>query len=176
MTEFRTIPLDDDTGATDTTDATDTDTSVDDFTEREKPPRTPELRKMERQLADLYAQAAIIAGIATGPTGNMAATVVTAKADVLAGSWIDLAERDQRVRRAIKSVLQSGGWAGVIAAHIGVALPIAAMTGVLPAPVAQKVFMAMAITEPELMASLRQQQQAYSAAAAAAMGENGATG
>jgi hypothetical protein len=173
---IRTISLDaddaPDPGATGATGATDTD----DFpgVERERPKRTPELRRMETQLADLYVQAAVILGIATGPTGNMAGTVIASKAGVLAESWIDLAERDPRVRRAIKSILQGGGWAGVIAAHVGVALPIAALVGVLPPPVAQKVFMGLMLTEPDLYAQLQAQQEAVRAQAAAAA--NGATG
>lgn len=125
--------------------------------------RTRDLARLEEDLTQLYVNVGVIAGVVGGPGGNLAGTVVASRAPMLAGSWIDLAERDQRVRTAIKRLLQGNAWSGVAFAHIAVALPIAACTGILPEPVAQKVMMGLALQDPELygvMSAYIQQQQA----------------
>lgn len=141
---------------TGTTGTTDNDTDIP-SPERERPPRSREMKRMQQQLADAYTQVGIIIGIAGGRTGNLAGFIVARRADMLAESWIDLAERDARVKRAIQNVLQIGGWSGVVAAHASVILPVAAMSGVLPPPVSEKIMMGLAMQDPELFAALTQQ-------------------
>lgn len=141
-------------GATHTTGATGGDTDDGPTIERERPPRSRDMRKMEQQLADAYTQVGVIVGIIGGRTGNIAGFVLARRADMLAASWMDLAERDVRVRRAIQNVLQVGGWSGVVAAHAGVLLPVAAVSGVLPEPVSEKIMLGLAMQDPELFAHL----------------------
>jgi hypothetical protein len=140
----------------------------------DEPPkeRTRDLARMEADLSQLYVNVGVMAGVIGGQTGDLAGTVVARRADLLAGSWIDLAERDQRVRTAIKRLLQGNAWSGVIFAHVAVALPIAAVAGVLPEPIAQKVMIGLMVQDPELYAVISayvQQQQE------AAAGSNGDT-
>lgn len=141
------------TGTTGTT-GTDTDIPV---PERERAPRSRDMRRLQEQLADAYTQVGIIIGIMGGRTGNLAGFILARRADVLSEAWIDLAERDIRVKRAIQSVLQIGGWSGVIAAHASVIMPVAALAGVLPEPVAQKVMLGLAMQDPELFSHLTAQ-------------------
>lgn len=133
--------------------------------ERDRPPRTRDLKRMQQQLADAYTQVGVIIGIVGGRTGNLAGFIMARRADMLAESWIDLAERDPRVRRAINNILQVGGWSGVAAAHASVILPVAAMSGVLPEPVAEKIMLGLAMQDPELFTLLQAHAQS---------GQNGA--
>lgn len=155
---IRTVHIGDDTdNATGTTEATDTrDDGANEYEPfaREDRPRSRELARLEADLAQMYVNVGLVAGVAGGQAGNIAGTVIAQKADTLAGSWIDLAERDPRVRAAIKRLLQGSAWSGVVFAHVGVFLPIAAVTGILPEPVAQKVFLGLAVQDPELFAYL----------------------
>src|SRR5262245_37001588 len=142
-----------DTDTTDNTGTTGSDTGTD-IPERERPPRTRDMRRLQDQLADAYTQVGVILGIVGGRTGNLAGYIMARRADMLAESWIDLAERDARVRRAIQQVLQIGGWSGVIAAHMGVVLPVLAASGTLPEQVSEKIMLGLMMQDPELFAHL----------------------
>jgi hypothetical protein len=165
VSDFGTIHIDDDdsnaTGTTGATGATDTPSP-----DRDRPPRSREMRRLQEQLADAYTQVGIILGIVGGRTGNVAGFIVARRGDVLAESWIDLAERDIRVKRGIQSILQVGGWSAVVAAHATVVLPIAAMAGVLPEPIAGKVMVGLAMQDPELFAQLSAQMASENGASA----------
>lgn len=172
MEDFDTIPVpgaDTPPGDTDGTDSTGAD---DPFTAEPKE-RTRELAKMEAQLRQLYANVGTYGGMVTGPTGYLAGGIVAANAEDLAASWIDLAERDAGVRRAIQNVLQGGGWAGVIGAHVVTVLPILAVAGVLPQHFAHQVFRGLAAANPSLYLWLAQQTGNTPTAAAAENGTGG---
>lgn len=130
--------------------------------ERERAPRSRDMRRLEEQLTDAYTQVGVILGIIGGKTGNLAGFIVVRRSEMLAGAWIDLAERDAKVKRAIQSILQAGGWAGVATAHAGILLPIAAMSGVLPEAMAEKIMLGLAVQDPELFAHLTAQASAMS--------------
>jgi hypothetical protein len=152
MNDFDTIPVPD----TERTDDTEPAGSVPPFGPEPRE-RTRELRAMETQLAELYAQIGIYGGMLGGQAGNIGGGIVARNSTQLASAWIDLAEKDASVRAAIRRVLQSGGWAGVIGAHVATILPIAAIAGVLPRDFAQRVFMGLAITDPKLYAWIAEQ-------------------
>lgn len=149
----------DDTWTGHTDDERDTTDTSFAFTDEDRK-RTPSLRRMEEELAQLYVNAGLIASMFGGNGGNVAGTIIAHKADTLAGSWIDLAEKDQRVKRAIQSILQGGAWSGVIMAHVGVAMPVAAVTGLLPRRIAQQVMVGLMATDPQLAQFLANTMQA----------------
>lgn len=158
MMDFETVNIPGYTEHTDDTEPTGSDRppSAAPF-EPEPRERTRDLARMERQLTELYANIGTYGGMMTGQKGMLAGGVIAGNAASLAEAWIDLAERDQGVRRAIQRVLESGGWAGVIGAHVVTILPIAALAGVLPANMAQQVFRGLAVANPELYAWLAMQ-------------------
>lgn len=149
MDGFDTIPIPDTEHTGDTDSAGDPGPSQPPFGPEPRE-RTRELAAMERQLTDLYSQVGIYGGMVAGQTGNLAGAVLTRNAPHLASAWIDLAEKDSNVRATIRKILQSGGWAGVLGAHVFTFLPILALAGVLPQPFAQRVFMGLAVSDPEL--------------------------
>ena len=161
--DFRTVPVPG--GDAPDTDDTD-DTAVDDAPagaprtpfSAEPKERTRELKRLEDQLTDVYASIGVWGGMA-GQFGHLTGQVVARNSTNLAASWVDLAEKNPGVRRALQNFVQAGGWAGVIGAHVAVALPIAAMAGVLPRDMAQRVFMGLAVMDPELYEYLRGQTQ-----------------
>lgn len=171
MSSTRTIRLDGDdppTEGTDTTDTTGADTGTDAPFTAEREPRRPEFRRMETELAQFYSTIGVGAGMFGGNAGNFAGQLVARRSGELASSWIDLAERDIRIKRAIQSLLQGGAWSGVIFAHVGVALPIAAYLGVIPEQMSQMVWVGLAAQDPEFYAWAQQEGARQQAAAAAA--------
>lgn len=161
---IRTIRLDGDeppkTSGTERTEDTDTEASADDFRApftADEPERTPAMRKLEQQLAAFYVDIGIYGGMFTGKRGMLTGTVISANAGMLAGSWVDLAERDPAVKRALTNLVQSSGWAGVLGAHVAVILPVLAIWGVLPEQMAAMVWMAVDAQNPALGNTLREQ-------------------
>lgn len=137
----RTIPLEDDV------EAHAAPTGPDPF-ERDDRPRTPTFKKLERQLTDVYVQGGLVLSIAGEDFGGK---LIARRADLLAGSWVDLAENDPKVKRGLDRFLAGSGWSAVIISHAMIALPIAAARGLLPAPIAEKVLMGMLMQDPEFM-------------------------
>jgi hypothetical protein len=54
------------------------------------------------------------------------------RAGELAEAWVDLAERDPRVKRTLERLLEATGWGGIVAAHVAIIIPVIANRGMLP--------------------------------------------
>jgi hypothetical protein len=98
--------------------------------ETEKRNRTPKLQKLESAVAGLY----IMTGGALstlpeqvgGARVKMIGLSVAQSSDEIAEAWIDLAEDDRRVLKALESLTSFSGWGKVIGVHliaIGSAVP-----------------------------------------------------
>lgn len=97
--------------------------------ESSRPPRGPGMRKLEGQLRELYETLAVIA---ISPFDQLAGTLVHHRAGELAEAWIDLAERDARVKKTLERLLEATGWGGIVAIHAAIIIPVIANRGMLP--------------------------------------------
>lgn len=123
-----------------------------DIPEVEKRSRTSKLKKLEGSVAGLY----IMSGgaMSTLPEQVGGARVkliglnVAKSADEIAEAWIDLAEDDKRVLKALESLTSFSGWGKVIGVHlmaVGSAVP--GLMGAMPQPVEQAQGMAQAANQ-----------------------------
>lgn len=113
-----------------------------------------------------------VAGIGQiqGNAGLVAAGVnVTLQGETLAQQWLDLGEQVPAVRSALEGMLKGGAVSVVIMGNAGVAIPVLAALGIIPAPVGN-MFLA-----PEAVEAGQAYQQMQAAAAAAAAAANGGT-
>lgn len=161
---IHTIRMDDpapDTERTDSTEPMDEPTGMPPPFAGPEKERSRDMRRLEAQLTEVYVTVGTYGGMAAGKRGMLSGTIVAANAGILASSWIDLAERDARVKRALQNIVQSGGWAGVIGAHVVAVLPILAVYGVLPEQMIPMVWMGVAAQNPQLYETLQNQTAAF---------------
>ncbi len=95
--------------------------------------RGPGMRKLETQLRETYETLAVIAVM---PFDQLAGALVHKRAGELAESWIDLAERDSRIKHTLERLMEATGWGGVVATHAAIIIPVLANRGMLPDAVA----------------------------------------
>ena len=91
--------------------------------ERAKPKRAPGSRKLEQQIAELYAT---IGMVAVAPLDRLAGTLIVKQADELAEQWVTLAETNPTVKKALQRLVEAGGWGGVVMAHGMILIPVLA--------------------------------------------------
>jgi hypothetical protein len=108
--------------------------------------RGPGMRKLETQLRETYETLAVVAVF---PFDNLAGSLLHAKAGELAASWVDLAERDTRVKRTLERLMEATGWGGVVMAHAAIVIPVIANRGMLPDSVAGGAAMLTIMQHPE---------------------------
>jgi hypothetical protein len=112
-----------------------------DIPEVEKRHRTPKLEKLEGAVAGMY----IMTGgaLSTLPAQFVPVQVkvvginLARSCDEIAEAWIDLAEDDRRVLKALESLTSFSGWGKIAGVHlmaIGTAVP--AVAAAMPSPVA----------------------------------------
>lgn len=148
--DFETVPLGTKDERTEDTDDTGSSAPPRAPFSAEPKERTTDLRRMEVQLTDLYATVGTYGGMPFGTKGVAAGAIISRNASNMAAAWVDLAEKDRNVRAAINRLLQAGGWAGVIGAHVMALLPILAVMGALPEPVGTAIWFSLASQDPEL--------------------------
>lgn len=88
-------------------------------------------------LSDLYSMIALGVSVMDARSGHddhNCAQTIAENADTIAAAWDDLAQKNAGVRRALRKMVQGGAWAGVIGAHVPIALAIASnhMPGAIP--------------------------------------------
>lgn len=70
--------------------------------------------------------------------GDDCSTIIITNAHDIAVKWDELAQKNPNVRRTLRKLLQGGAWAGVIGAHIPIALAIMSNhmpgNGLMPTP------------------------------------------
>jgi hypothetical protein len=91
--------------------------------------RGPGMRKLETQLRELYETLAVVV---VAPLDQLGGTLMHKRAGELAEAWVDLAERDPRVKRTLERLLEATGWGGIVAAHVAIVIPVIANRGMLP--------------------------------------------
>jgi len=112
-----------------------------DIPEVEKRHRTPKLEKLEGAVAGMY----IMTGgaLSTLPAQFVPVQVkvvginLARSCDEIAEAWVDLAEDDRRVLKALESLTSFSGWGKIAGVHlmaIGAAVP--AVAAAMPSPVA----------------------------------------
>ena len=101
--------------------------------ERPKRKPSPGSGKLREGLEDFYVT---IGAVAITPIDRLAGALMIANAPDIADQWVSLAEKDARVKRALESLVQAGGWGGVIMAHGMIMLPVLANRGMLPDQIA----------------------------------------
>lgn len=84
----------------------------------------PGLRKLTDNDRDRIAQMYMFAAMPLMPFKPMAAQTLVASSDVCAAAWIELAEENDNVRRALLGMLEGGVWAKVFAAHLPILLAL----------------------------------------------------
>jgi hypothetical protein len=87
------------------------------------------MRKLETQLRELYETLAVVV---VAPLDQLGGTLMHKRAGELAEAWVDLAERDPRVKRTLERLLEATGWGGIVAAHVAIVIPVIANRGMLP--------------------------------------------
>lgn len=115
------------------------------------PPRTakraaPGARKLHEQLTELYVS---IGTIAITPLDPLAGALFVARSDELAQTWVDLAETNPAVKRALQKLVEAGGWGGVVIAHGMLLFPVLANRGLFPDHVAGGAAMLTQLQNPE---------------------------
>lgn len=94
----------------------------------------PGMAKLREQLTDLYVS---IGTMVVTPLDRLAGTLMIASAPDLAQTWVDLAETNPAVKRALQKMVEAGGWGGVVIAHGMLLMPVLANRGLFPDHVAQ---------------------------------------
>lgn len=120
------------------------------------PERTPKFRKLETRVHGLHADI----GAATGAfVDDFLGILIARNAGGFASAWVDLAEQDPKVAKALENVVSGGAWANVIGQYVGgIALPYMAFRGLLPDEMSERVLMMLGVQDPEfgaLIATMR---------------------
>ena len=95
---------------------------AEDLPEPDKRHRTPKLQKLESAVSGLYIMAG--GGLSTLPdqVGGQRVKLIgislAQSADEIAEAWLDLAEDDKRVLKALESLTSFSGWGKVIGVHL----------------------------------------------------------
>lgn len=114
---------------------------------------TPGSTKLKQQLTDLYVS---IGTIAVTPIDRLAGVLLVTQAEDLAQTWIDLAETNTAVKKALQKLVEAGGWGGVIVAHGMILMPVLANRGLFPDHVAHgAAFMTIANQPEETQAAVQ---------------------
>lgn len=116
------------------------------------PPRpakraAPGAKQLHGQLVDLYVS---IGTIAVTPIDPLAGALFVARSDELAQTWIDLAETNPKVKKALQKLVEAGGWGGVVIAHGMLLMPVLANRGLFPDHVAGPAAAMTVLQNPEV--------------------------
>lgn len=93
----------------------------------------PGMKQLHEQLTDLYVS---LGTMVITPVDKLAGALFVAQADELAQTWCDLADTNPAVKRALKKLVEAGGWGGVVIAHGMILMPVLANRGLFPDHVA----------------------------------------
>jgi hypothetical protein len=101
------------------------------FVPPEGPKKTPQFKKLEDSLNEFLG----LIPMTIAMTGDQElAVVVAARTPAMAEAWIDLAMRNNGVKRVLDKLVEGSAWGGVIISTTAVALPIAQRTGIYRGP------------------------------------------
>lgn len=97
---------------------------------KEDPPKrtTPKDRQLRDGIASIYTMAAMGATFAGDP---MVGQIISDHADRAADAWLDLAQKDAKVRKLLEKLTTGSAWGDVAMVHISMAIPILATRGLL---------------------------------------------
>lgn len=93
------------------------------------PGRPSNLDKLEASLTDLFSTVGVFVGMADPFDGQ----VIVAGAPNLAGALTAVAKENPKVAKSLARITETSAWGGVVFAVAGIAVPIAAHHGLLPA-------------------------------------------
>ena len=122
----------------------------------ERPARraAPGMRKLHEQVTDLYVT---LGTMVVTPIDRLAGYLLVEQAEALAQTWIDLAETNPAVKRALSKLVEAGGWGGVLVAHGMVMMPVLANRGMFPDHIANGIAMGTILTQEDDEARARVQ-------------------
>lgn len=107
----------------------------------------PGSRKLQEQLAELYVS---IGTMVVTPVDPLAGALFVARSDELAQTWVDLAETNPKVKKALLKLVEAGGWGGVVIAHGMLLFPVLVNRGLFPDHVAVPGAMLTIAQNPEV--------------------------
>lgn len=99
--------------------------------------RTPADRKLSASIAEMY----IMLGMVVGGLGDVKQDVGLAttgqalaiNSEAIAETWMDLAERNAKVKATLKSLTEVSAVGALVGIHVTCAMPLLASRGVVPA-------------------------------------------
>lgn len=119
--------------------------------ETPKPKVTPTNRKLKASVQSTYESVGLLVigvGMSKQDNGLIGSgQAITTNAEAAADAWLELADQNPAVKRAMQRFAEGSAVATLVTVHVGMLLPLAASRGVIPAA-----FMGMpgmAPTEPE---------------------------
>jgi hypothetical protein len=92
--------------------------------------------KLRESLVDTYQMLglALITIAMPGEDQGLAATgvMVTERADAAADAWLDVADKNPKVKSALRKFTEGSAFAGLFAIHLSMVAPVLASRGILP--------------------------------------------
>lgn len=89
---------------------------------------TPAFRRLHTAVLDTYTAAQMGVHL----VDPVSAAFIGAAKEQCTDAWLDLAQRDPKVKRLLEKMTSGAGWGGVIMAHMGLFLPIMSKFGFIP--------------------------------------------
>lgn len=112
------------------------------------PKRTPpNSAKLRGQLTELYVS---IGTLVVTPVDRLAGALMVAQAEDLAQTWVDLADANPAVKKALQRLVEAGGWGGVVIAHGMLLMPVLANRGMFPDQAAGFAMAGTCLMHPEV--------------------------
>jgi hypothetical protein len=99
--------------------------------------KTTRLRDDIAQFYGTLGMAAVGIGIATGDAGiNGTGQAIVMRADTIADAWVELAQKNLKVKKALEQITGATSMGGIIGVHVMVLIPFLADRGMVPPLVA----------------------------------------
>lgn len=123
---------------------------VDDAPSMEVPEkvRTGAYKKLDKQLTEFYQAIAVTV---VSPIDALGGTLMFQRAPDLAGSWVDLAEQNPKVKATLERILEAGGVFGIITVHAAILMPVLVNRGMFADNVAGGIASFTLLQNPEVM-------------------------
>jgi len=103
---------------------------------RGRPPGRKDLPLIEETIGQYVTLIGVGLGSLPNPKLQADGIVIVQQSDSFSHAWCELAKTDTRVYNALRKLCVGGAWGGVVIASAGIAMPIAANHGLIPAFVA----------------------------------------